>query len=102
MRGRTLYVIRPGNIAAICYVEAAGVVWTCVYTAAGKDPEATDHTIGDKWAQLPAAVRKSVRGHFDHVFSLPYDAREPYLRTAKGFVWQIEAPCVANVTTNQE
>lgn len=83
------YTITPGNIAAVCHVQADGsTVQDCILLNEGKQPVVFLPGNGDGHAQreaaaflaLPLKVRAEVNKHFGTVFALPIEKRGAYLK----------------------
>jgi hypothetical protein len=73
------YVIRPGNIAAVCGVVGPDdKEHSCIYL----DEENIEVGVTNKplFSSFPQAVQDIVREHFSAVFGLPVHARGAHLK----------------------
>jgi hypothetical protein len=101
----TTWEVRPGSIAAACYASRLnGETYSFVYLS----EESVEVTLGgvsrvrytlSEAEFIPLEVRESVKTHFDHVFSLPYDTgpeslRHKYMEAVKP--WKLQCQTGGN------
>ena len=84
------YTIKPGNIAAVCYVIAPdGTQFDCIYISHGRIEVGVRDT--PKFSTFPAPVQEAVIRHFNNMFSIPVSYRGAALKATKMFDVEVES-----------